>query len=398
MKISNLRIEKQDNGWTRLIVDVAAKYTSNTKLWVAVPNEYAEWLTDDVYDCFFVAALYPAMYYHEDIEVEGEVSPRLYFNVTNYVQHAIKAYRPTETQFVDIKVRGTKIAKQTQKRVATGFSGGIDAFATIIDHYENEKDPSRRIDTLAFFNVGSHGGGREGSREKFMNRYQLLKSFAEERNLPYYLLDSNLYDFYEDSWEYDAGTLTRGFGCLALEKAIRYYYLSGEFSYKEHMDNKFDRYECNIDEMTELYMLNLLSTECMEIIFEGGQYSRIEKTKKVAAYVPSYKYLNVCVSDCRTNTSALNCSRCFKCVRTMKSLDVLGVLDLYKDVFDVEWYKKNRKHLWREYVLYAERWDPLRQGLLDYAKEVNFQGLPSKFEAAIHLIPEITQKIIKKIF
>jgi len=398
MKFYNLRTETTDTGWTRLVVDVEAKYTKNTKLWVGVPSIYSDWLTTDVYDCFLVAALYPAMFYHEDVEIDGYVSPRLLFNVKNYVQHAILAYRPDNMQFVDVRVKGTKIAEQIQCRVATGFSGGIDAFATIIDRYENEDDIERKINTLAFFNVGSHGGGREGSHEKFENRYALIKEFAEERGLPFYLLDSNLYDFYQDSWEYDAGTLTRGFGCLALERAIRYYYLSGEMSYKEHMDKLLDRYQCNIDEMTELYMLNLLSTERMEIILEGAQYSRMEKTLKVSQYTPSYKYLNVCVSDCRKNTSAHNCSRCFKCVRTMKSLDVLGVLEKYKDVFDIEWYKKNRKKLWREYVLYAENWDPMKWGLLDYAKEHHFKYLPSKANAFIHMLPVIFKKVLRKIF
>lgn len=396
MKLSNLRLESTNDGWMRMVVDVDCSFTKNRYLWVAVPNEYSEWLACDVYDCFLVAALYPAMYYNEDIVVDGFVSPRLLYNVKNYIQHAIYAYRPSNMHFVDVLVGGTKVATQNQKRVATGFSAGVDAFCTVIDRYENEENEERRIDTFAFFNVGSHGGGREGSREKFINRYNLVKGFTEEKQIPFYLLDSNLYDFYQDSWEYDAGTLTRGFGCLACQRVIRYYYLSGEFSYREHMEDHFNRYECNIDEMTELYLPYLLSTENMEIIFEGGQYSRMQKIKKVSAYAPSYKYLNVCVDPWISTTKAENCSHCFKCVRTMKSLDVLGVLDLYKDVFDIEWYKKNRKKIWRQYVLYAEKWDPLRAGLIQYAKQVNYPYFPSKVGAFFCLIPEIIKILLKK--
>lgn len=65
MKISNLRIEKKD-GFSYLTVDINTKFTPPTsnKLWFSVPSEYEDWLTDDVYDAFLVAALYPAMYYN----------------------------------------------------------------------------------------------------------------------------------------------------------------------------------------------------------------------------------------------------------------------------------------------------------------------------------------------
>lgn len=158
MKLSNLRIERQKDGWSRLIVDVKAGWTTNSQLWLATPVEYESYLTDDVYDSFMVAAIWPAMYYKENIEIDGEVSPRLLYNITNYVQYAIKAFRP-DMSFVDIKVKGVKIAEQMGHHVATGFSAGIDAFATVIDRYVKEVDMTKRIDTLAFFNVGSHGGG-----------------------------------------------------------------------------------------------------------------------------------------------------------------------------------------------------------------------------------------------
>lgn len=385
MKISHLRLEPHTEGWTRLVVNIDASYTKNNTLWVATPDEFADWLTDDVYDAFLVAALWPAMYYNENIEIVGEVSSRLLFNIRNYVQHAIKAYRP-QTHFVNVSVQGTKIAKQTQMRVATGFSGGIDAFTTVIDRLEDEQDMSRRIDTFTFYNVGSHGGGRKEAREIFINRYNLVKGFPKNKGIPFVRLDSNLYDFYKDNWEYDAGTLTRVFGCLAFQKVVKYYYLSGEFSYREHMVNHFDTQLCNIDEMTELYMLGLLSTENMEIILEGAQYNRMEKTIKVAHYAPARQYLNVCVNHWGESTDAHNCSHCFKCVRTMKALDVIGVLDDFKDVFDIDWYKANRKKLWLRYCGHEEDWDPFKKGIIEYAEQHHYPYLPTKTQVRLYAI------------
>ena len=64
MKISNLRIERRD-GHSYLTVDISTQFTlpQYNKLWFSVPSKYEDWLTDDVYDAFLVAVLYPAMYY-----------------------------------------------------------------------------------------------------------------------------------------------------------------------------------------------------------------------------------------------------------------------------------------------------------------------------------------------
>ena len=381
MKISNLRIVRKDN-FSYLTVDVNCSFSNNHELWLSVPCEYENWFSTDVYDAFLVSAIYPAMYYNEPIEIEGNVSPRLLFNVKNYVRYAIKAYRD-DMHFVDISVAGTAIAKQANEHVATGFAGGIDSFTTIIDRLEEEKNPTRQLDTFMCFNVGSHGGGKSGARELFKNRYELLKGFPEEKNIPYIKVDSNLYDFYKNEWEYYAGTFTRCFAILAFQRAVRYYYLSGEFSYREHMDNHFDKQLCNIDEMTELYMLSLLSTERTEIILEGAQYTRMEKTVKVANYEPSYSYLNVCNKDgdmdVITDVSASNCSRyCLKCIRTIKALDCIGKLDNYKEVFDLSYYYANRKKLWLQYVATEyQDYDPFKKEIIEYAKLHNYAYLPS---------------------
>ena len=377
MKLSNLRIER-NNKLSYLTTDVKCEFTSNSRLWISVPSEYEGWLSDDVYDAFLLAAIYPAMYYGEDIEIEGNVSPRLLFNVRNYIRHAIKAYRE-DMHMIDISVDGTSIPSQTSHHVATGFSGGIDAFTTVIDRLENETDESRRIDTFIFHNIGSHGGGRKGARELFNNRYDLLKGFPQEKGIPFIKMDSNLYDFWRDEWEYYARSIADGFACLSIQKAVKYYYISGEFSYSQHMDMHFDKSLCNIDEMTELYIYNLMSTEGLEILLEGSQHTRMEKTIMVANYEPAHRFMNVCVKDATKDETAVNCSRCFKCVRTMKALDVIGKLDDFGDVFDIEWYKANKKKLWLKYMAGDEDTDPFKKGIIDYARTNGFE-LPSKVE------------------
>lgn len=383
MKLSNLRIERKIN-CSYLTVDVSCDFTPNKSLWISVPSEYEEWLADDVYDAFLIAALYPAMYYNENIKIEGNVSPRLLYNVQNYIRYAIKAYRD-EMHMVNISVKDTVIPAQTYSHVATGFSGGVDSFTTIIDRLENEVNQSRRIDTFIFHNIGSHGGGRKGARKLFNNRYELLKGFPDCKGIPFIKMDSNLYDFWRDEWEYYARSIADGFACLSIQKGVRYYYLSGEFSYRQHMDMCFDKMLCNIDEMTELYIYNLMSSERLEIVLEGAQYTRIEKVKKVAEYEPAYQYLNVCVKWGAEKENAENCSKCLKCGRTLKELDVIGKLDKFYRVFDVEWYKRNKKRLWLKYLAGQDDHDPCKKVLLDYAKESGYK-MPNKFELMIYLV------------
>lgn len=78
-------------------------------------------------------------------------------------------------------------------------------------------------------------------------------------------------------------------------------------------------------------------TSSIKIISEGGTVTRLEKTKVVSNYEPSFKYLNVCTQTIE------NCCRCEKCIRTMLGLDAIGKLDDYRLVFDVEYYKNNKQ-------------------------------------------------------
>lgn len=337
MRISNLRIERK-NGFSYLTANFEVKYTKSNKLWFSVPSEYEDWLTDDVYDAFLVAALYPAMYYNEPIIIEGNVSHQLYFNCTRYVKSIIQFFRDGMSN-VDIKIQGFKNAKKKYHHIGTGFSAGIDSFTTFYDHYEKETDLDYKIDTLFFFNVGSHGGGGETARKKFLARYNYLKKFPDEIGLPYIPMDSNLFDFYQKYWEFDAGQFCRCAAILVFQKAIDKYFLSSDYSYKEIMFYKFNRATTSFSELAETFTNPLLSTEVCNIITDGGQYLRTGKTLLLKDYAPAHKYLNVCVG---TQESAHNCGHCQKCMRTLVALDTLGILDKFSEVFNLKDYRRHR--------------------------------------------------------
>ena len=51
-----------------------------------------------------------------------------------------------------------------------------------------------------------------------------------------------------------------------------------------------------------------------------------------------------------------NCGHCAKCYRTLLTLDLLGKVDKFKPVFDVETYKKNRSKAYG-WLLHARHGD-----------------------------------------
>ena len=126
MRISNLRIEDRNNGRSYLIADLESGFTKEKNLWFSVDRKYRDWLTDDVYDAFLTAALYPAQFYREEIKIDGAVSPRLYKNVVNYVPGVIADFLQQDKWLAGrISVKGCKRAKQlSDYQIGTGFSGG----------------------------------------------------------------------------------------------------------------------------------------------------------------------------------------------------------------------------------------------------------------------------------
>lgn len=393
MKISNLRIERKE-GYSYLICDMNAKFTTVNSIWFSVPTIFEKYLTDDVYDAFMVATIYPAMFYNEDVVIEGNVSQRLHFNLTHYVPSIVKAYRPTMHE-IRFKVGGYAKAVQIEKGVGTGFSAGVDSFSTFVDHFVNENQKEYKISSLFFFNVGSHGGGGEGARQKFHARYNLLKGFPEKVGLPYIPLDSNLFDFYLPYWEYDAGLFCRACAILVFQKCIANYYLSSADSYSEVMYTAFNPITADLAELADTFLNPMLSTECIEIITDGAQYTRTQKTEKIVKYLPTQEYLNVCVDHWSNHHSAVNCGICPKCLRTLIAIESLGLLEKYAHVFDISKYKK---------VAYSYKCR-LR---LDYNKNIfakdnvdfaiaHGNHIPSYWVAFFYLFPSRCKSLVRRI-
>lgn len=388
IRVSNLRKEQlPQTRECRIVCDIDCSFSTAKQLWFSVPDEFGDWLTDDVYDAFMVAMLFPAMYYKEELVVDGCVSERLYDNLTHYVQNCENAYLNYLTE-INITVKGFANTKKTGHLVGTGFSAGIDAFSTLYDRFELEQKPNFKLSALFFFNVGSHGGGGERARKKFYTRYEYLLPLAQELGLPFVPMDSNLFDFYEFEWEYDAGVLCRSTGILVFEKVLDKYYVAYDYSYWEIVHMTAADY-ASITDMCNDY---LTETETLDIIVDGTQYRRSEKTQRLLNYPPFKKYLNVCVS---MRTTADNCAGCPKCRRTLLTLDILNRLDDVRDLFNLERYY-NYRFTYKCYTVLHKKTDIYAHDNCQLAKRMNFP-MPSYIVAWLYMSPQITKQAIKRL-
>lgn len=300
------------------------------ELWYSVHPKYAELLTTETLDAFLLGALLLAMKNGEDIHLHGPVSEKLYYSVTQYYMSILTSQMPWLSE-VGICPDGFGTCPSVESGVVTGFSGGIDSFCALADHYYADVPPAHKVTHLIFNNVGSHGKGHE-ARKLFLDRYERIRRFAEESGLPLIRVDSNLDDLLNMGYQ-QTNTIRNVSAVLTLQKLFGKYLFASSYCYED----------CFVGETYDMsyadpFALHLLSTESTECIATGSQYTRVEKTRRVTGLPPSYRYLDVCISP----EGGGNCSRCRKCAKVLLTLEILGKERLYDQVFDLEGYRQKR--------------------------------------------------------
>lgn len=300
------------------------------KVWFKVNRKFGQYLCDERGDAYLVAVLHYAITNGHDIELDVPVTEDLLYNIETYLIDGLVAYNPSFHRS-RIKAEVASEALPNAGAVGTGISCGVDSLFALARE-SNPLFPNHKITHLTFNNVGSHGEG-EKARALYKDRLQLPKRFAEEYGYEFVASDSNLMDVIKQSHFY-THTYSSMFPVLCLQKLYSvYYYASAGYRYDEFtLQSKKGRC-CG---SYELLSLPVFSTHQLRIYSQGENMTRMQKLKRVTEYAPSYKYLNVCLKD------GDNCGRCEKCVRTMTGLDALGKLDLYHDVFDVDYYKSHK--------------------------------------------------------
>ncbi|HNX05011.1 MAG TPA: hypothetical protein PKI32_05890 [Opitutales bacterium] len=331
MRIHAPEIVRHD-GRLRLSAPVESSGISGTA-WFDVPGECADWVIPGRSDGFLAGLVLQAMALGEDVFVDGVISPTLLEHLNASAIPLVAAFNPRLGR-IRIHADLVEAPQSAGTAVATGFSAGVDSFATLIRHHDRESRPERRITHLLFNNAGSHGTG-EKSRILYARRLAKVAPFAAERGIPLLSVDSNIHEILPIDFIQMHSALNAAVP-LVLQGGIGRFHYSSTYACPDcgiGLDPGFDI--ARIDPS----LIHLFSTETTSFESSGGDLTRVDKTRLVAECPDSERYLSVCADP---DGDGGNCSECFKCRRTMLTLELLGVADRFRNAFDFSKFDKVR--------------------------------------------------------
>lgn len=329
-----------------------------TELAYRLPDTFRDFLTD-LSDAPVVALLIPAMASGEDMHVHGDLSERLWFQLSGPYQRLLQQVIPSLRR-VRILPAGVRTGMQRAPGVATGFSAGIDSFCVLADHHYAAPPAGFRLTHLLFNNVGSHGTGPAAGR-LFRDRHARLAPVAERIGLPLIRVDSNVDAFYGTGLGFQQTHTPRNASVpLLLQGGI------GRFLYASTYADADAFVGPSIDmAFSDPMALPMLCTEALDALSVGGEYTRVAKTLRVAEIPDSLGALDVCAGGQRAG----NCSTCVKCMRTLLTLEIAGVSERYARSFDLEAYRR-RRGTFVAHLLTGSQ--PLQREIIQFARERGF--------------------------
>ncbi len=328
--VCDLKISKDKNG----------PATESKSLFFEVPEEYGKYLVWERCDAFVVLLLHTALTDGYDIVSDVPMSSDLYFNVTEYLLPPLIKNGPHDIDIVADVAPPLKCGNG----VGTGLSCGVDSLHAVHKYADYPIDDFR-ITHLCINDVGAFGDTlywKVGGANVRDNSYRRARAAAEDIGLPLIETSSNVAKALRLN-HFLTNSFSSAFAILCMKKLWRcYYYASdgkdflSESSLKGWCANKPSTYEP--------FMLRVLSTPSLGFLPVGEIETESEKIAEIADYDIAKKHLYSCTWDLD------NCCVCKKCIRNLTTLDALGKLDGYADLYNLDYYREHRQYyMWRVY-------------------------------------------------
>lgn len=330
----------------------------NDEVCFSTTIEYGDYLCDEVGDAFLVGMLLAAIITKQKIKINAPISERLYHNIEhsvstilNHVYVEDKNHSKVTEWCNGIVEMGDGCPLVTKKYcgegVATGCSLGVDSLSSYLTYTAYDCPNSYRLTHLTFFNAGAMGfHDEEKAKESYQKDLNMVRSFAKEVNLPLVCIESNITKWYNKLVNFgQCAVMINMSVVLSMQKLFSKYYFASSFPIWE---TRFDK---GVMEYYESLLLPLLSTESTELIVANPEMTRVAKESFIFNNQLTQKYLYVCWKEIRANENPdsiyakikddyLNCTRCDKCLRTLLAIDILGYIDQYRSLFDIDYYNK----------------------------------------------------------
>ena len=315
--------------------------SDDSGLWFAVPIEYKDYLCVERGDAFVVAMLWYAMITGSDIESIAPMSEKMVFHITRYL---IPALCTDENGYRRIKIMGPT-TDQPYKNiggVGTGMSCGVDSFYTMHEYTKEDTPFKYKLTHLSYFNMGAIFHPNRAEKKKYTlkefydttdrmseEKRENARLVAEQAGMPLVYVKSNLdSDYYRGAYGH-TGVYRNCAMALSLQGLYSVYYNSSG-----GWPGYFDLTLTEGSQHYEALLCQCLSTESLEFIL-SDYATRLEKTIAIADDKLAQKYLDVCF--CFNS-----CGKCSKCIRTLVTLDIIGKVDQFREIFDVDDFKKHK--------------------------------------------------------
>lgn len=374
-KITIINLECDDSIVKCHLAINGAKECITTKVLFSHKNRKVEGspqIVVDRIDAHVWGILTLAMFMGYDIVSAIPISESLYYNLKYHFIPTL-ATNNKEWETIDIKVPTLPdIKSENRCIVATGISCGIDSLYSVQSHSTGLPN-SHLLNTLAYFNAGSsyYQGDCSMQTELAEGRRRLAEKFAEEYGYNLLYIESNLpliYSKYHAYSHVENHTYIMLFCSYMIQGSIRHYYYSSGYSYNEFSFEAIEKIHGDASHY-DLFTLKMASIGGMQYHSTGAEVTRFEKTRSLVNYEPAQRHLNVCVQ------SLSNCCTCSKCIRTIFTLEALGALEKFSDVFDIDKFQQ-RRSFWLQELYKAATYDNdiLMQEILPYfTKEITIK-------------------------
>lgn len=347
--------------------------------------DYVPHLCDPV----VVSLMYNMLVEGYDFVSDIPISAKLYHNLTKkFIPHIVGM---NQGKVSPVKIDApfdTAPFERKEEWIGTGVSCGIDSFSAIKE-YSEESSNKYRLTHLLYFKIGAHHGRmypcpKEVEDRIFHDELEIANRFCEQNNFKLVVVDSNVNQMANKFWgamPFGNVAWFRNVGVMLMMQAYfsKYIYATSYATFTDFSMDFSDGLEHNL-----WWSMPLLGSDHLDIEEAGYAMTRIEKTAFIADFKPAFDNLMVCWAGHR------NCGECDKCIRTLVALDFLGVLDRFKNSFDLKKYADNKQRYLQHIVTYAAR-DAYFRELCEYAKANNIP-MPNKIISVVNEYWRLTKQ------
>ncbi len=308
------------------------------KVWFEVDSKYREGLCDDLCDAYVIGLLHYCLKNHYDISSETPMSEELYYNLTEML---LPALIKNDFRLTDISIECETVPDDQIRRgkyIGTSASCGVDAMFTLHRHADH---PSRslRLTHLCLNNVGSFIGSYglgDDHASNVAQIYRRSRDLAKEAGLPIVESDSNFSEAFPQNHLFSHLYSSMFAVFMMRYHWRRYFYPSAGHGCATLTFENNSMFDPSRYDLLALYMM---STSKLKLFSDGAAYNRNEKLRDISEYGLARKYLHSCL------VLGTNCGRCSKCLRNLFGLDAMGILENFRDVYDLDYYYSNHKRL-----------------------------------------------------